>query len=92
MRQAVLFRPRMLIRRLSMHARHAHPPLAEHADDPGGVHKALGVHVLMAMNEHLRPRAFDVGIERFETNMDTVVPLMDQVWRIVRHENIDGRK
>ena len=67
----------MLIRRLPMHARHADPALAEDADNPRGGHKALGVHMLMAVDEHLRPRAFDVGIERFEADMDTIVPLMD---------------
>ena len=82
----------MLIRRLPMHARHANPALTKNSDHPRRRREALGVHVLMAMNKYLRSRAFNVGIERFESDVDTIVPLMDQVRRIVRDENIHGRK
>jgi len=82
----------VLIRRLAMHARHSNPALTENSDHPRRSHQALGVHVLMAVDEHLRSRTLDVGVERFESDVDTIVPLMDQVRRIVRDENIHGRK
>jgi hypothetical protein len=80
----------MFVRRFAMHAGHADPALTKDADDAGGGREALSIYMLMPVNEHLRPRSLDVGVESLESNMDTIVPLMDQVRRIMGNENIDG--
>ena len=75
-----------------MDARHSNPSLTKDPNDPRSLYQAFRIYVLVTVEENLRASALDVSVECFEAYVHVVVPLMDQMRRIVRHENIHGRK
>lgn len=62
------------------------------SDDSGGSEGALLVHVLMPVQHPPRYGAGYIRIKRAESDVDFVIAVVDESWRVVRHKDIHARK
>ena len=63
-------------------------PHTVNANDSCAPHPCLLTDVLMTVEKQTRLHSQDIAVERFKSNVDFIVPVVDMPWGVVRHEYV----
>lgn len=67
-------------------------PVSICANNASAFNEAFNILMLMSVKEESRFCPLDVTIESSKPEMDLVVAIMDQSWRVMCQENVNRRK